>query len=257
MNSFSLISDATRNAPFALALKSNNRIKFYGVHALGEVWADEMNVKNLESCCWDIPSGMTRTEFRNFKNEEETLLMKSFNILEDDINTKSLSVQAPKPLGSFSTSGAMFFLERHLLSHNRAHTKSATVDGLQNHTGKNRQRILDYKVKSFVLNRKISSFAELIKIKNLGFNEDTNLFKNKPSNQLENYFLQKKIDNIGLGAVRRFGRKTFVPIISESSNRRVIRRAQSLHHVDGKAIRSSNFGIQKHDLTLKHGRFFK
>jgi hypothetical protein len=260
MNSFSIIYDAVRKIPFALAFKKDNQITFHGVNSLGESWAREMNEKKVSACCWDIPSGMARSAYKSFNKEEEYLLIKSFNISSDQIETKNLptiDVQNKENIAPKSTIGAKSFIERRLSVSGKSVIKPLLVSSLSQHGSENKQINLEYKAKAFIVNRKISSFANLIKAKNLGFDLKTNLFKNKPSNELSDFSVQKTMESIGFGILRRFGRKNLNQQDSSSLKRRVSRRVNSLTEAETEGKKSLNFGQKKNNLIYMNARFTK
>lgn len=258
MNSFSVIYDAVRKIPFALAFKKDNQVTFHGVNSLGESWAREMNEKKVSACCWDIPNGMARSAYKSFNKEEEYLLVKSFNISRDQIETKNLpliDVQNKENITSKPTIGAKSFIERRLSVSSKSVLKSLLVSSLGQHGSKNKQATLEYKAKTFSVDRKISSFANLIKAKNLGFDSKTNLFKNKPSNELSDFSVQKTMESIGFGILRRFGRKNLNQEDSSSLKRRVSRRVNSLTEAETEGKKSLNFAQKKNNLIYVNTRF--
>ena len=260
MNSFSVIYDAVRKTPFALAFKRDSQITFHGVNSLGESWAKEMNEKKVNACCWDIPSGMARSADKSFNKEEETLLIKSFNIPGGQIETKNLptiDVGDKENITPKSTIGAKSFTERHSLVSGKSRLKSSLVGDLNQHGSKNKKINLEYKVKAFSIDRKVSSFANLVKAKNLGFDLKTNLFKNKPSNELSDFSIQKTMENIGFGILRRFGRKNLSQQDSPLIKRRVNRRASNLTETGTEGRKSLNFGQKKNNLIYINTRFTK
>jgi hypothetical protein len=128
---------------------------------------------------------------------------------------------------------------------------------LSQHGSENKQINLEYKAKAFTVNRKISSFANLVKAKNLGFDSTTNLFKNKPSNELSDFSVQKTMESIGFGILRRFGRKNLNQQDSSSLKRRVSRRVNSLTEAETEGKKSLNFGQKKNNLIYMSARFTK
>ena len=249
MNSFSLISDAIRQLPFALALKENDKVIFMGAHKVGQVWADEMNSKGVSDCCWSIPAGMVRTEYRTFDAKDESLLLKTFNI-EGNIEAKDI-----ENLSKHLPLGAQSFLGRHFIPGKDLNPRSVTTQRLNTYNGKTKQNVLEYRARAFTLDVKISSFVGVIKSCGLGFDKETNLFKNRPSNLLLNYSTQQTVKSIGNGVARRFGRKSFVSDVV-SPNRRVNRRVESLSIPDVE-VKSLNFKEKKHNLMIKNSRFRK
>jgi len=257
MNSFSVIYDAVRKIPFALAFKKDNQVTFHGVNSLGESWAIEMNEKKVSACCWDIPNGMARSAYKSFNKEEEYLLIKSFNISRDQIETKNLptiDVQNKENIIPKSTIGAKSFIERRLSVSSKSVLKSLLVSSLGQHGSKNKQANLEYKAKAFSIDRKVGSFANLVKVKNLGFDSKTNLFKNKPSNELSDFSTQKTMENIGFGILRRFGRKNLSQQDSSLLNRRVSRRANSLTETPTEDRKSFNFAQKKNNLIYVNAK---
>lgn len=258
MNSFSVIYDAVRKLPFALAFKKDNQITFFGVNSLGESWAKEMNEKRLNACCWDIPTGMARSAYKSFNKEDESLLIKSFNISEEQIRTKNLPVNNlgnKENIKYEPTIGAKSFMERHLLANGKTKIKSSLLGNLSQHGSKNKQTNLEYKAKTFTTNMKVSSFVNLIRVKNLGFDSKTNLFKNKPSNALSDFSVQKTIEDVGFGVLRRFGRKNLNQQDYSLVNRRVSRRANSLAEIATEDKKSFNFAQKKNNLIYVNTRF--
>lgn len=142
----------------------------------------------------------------------------------------------------------MKFIERYVYSNHNSKSQSKTSERLSAYIEDNKKNILEYKIKVFVLDEKISAFAHKIKRENLGFDEKTNLFKNKPSNQLFNFSTQQIISKIGTGAVRRFGRKSFVLSDLESSKRRTNRRVSSLFGIELKNNKNTNLRLIKENL---------
>ena len=260
MNSFSVIYDAVRKIPFALAFKKDNQITFHGVNSLGESWAREMNEKAVSACCWDIPSGMARSAYKSFNKEEEYLLIKSFGIPRDQVETKTLlttGTQNKENITPKSTIGAKSFIERRLSISSKSLHKPLLISGLSQHGNENKQINLEYKVKTFTINRKVSSFANLIKAKSLGFDPQTNLFKNKPSNELSDFSIQKTMENIGFGVLRRFGRKNLNQQDLSLLKRRVSRRVGSLTEAGAEDKKSLNFGQKKNNLFYVNTRLIK
>jgi len=248
MNLFSLIHDAARSTPFAIAVKKDNNITFYGVHAVGQIWSDEMNSKKLSPCCWSVPSSMVRSEYKAFKDNEEKLLIESFNIANETIQTKSLSVENSNLAIKYAIPNSTVFLERHVLLSEGRMPKVKTTEKLNKYDRENKQICLEYKVKSFNLDRRMSSFAKKVKQEKLGFDRKTNLFKNRPSNELFNYPLQQTVESIGIGAVRRFGRKFLVDMDSGSVSRRVDRRAKILSKIELKNSSDMGLGYRMNNL---------
>lgn len=254
MNSFSVIYDAVRKTPFALVFKKDDQITFHGVNSLGQSWADEMNEKKVNACCWDIPGGMARSAYKNFNKEDESLLIKSFNISEEQIKTKNLS---PDNTGvkEKSTIGARSFMERRLFVDNKPKINSQLLGNLNQFGNKNKQAGLEYKAKTFSIDRKVSSFINLIRVKNLGFDSKTNLFKNKPTNELSDFSIQKTMSDVGFGVLRRFGRKNLNQQDYSLLNRRVSRRANSLTEIATEDKKSFNFAQKKNNLIYVNARF--
>ena len=245
MNLFSLIHDAARSTPFAIAVKKDDNITFYGVHTVGQIWSDEMNSKKLSSCCWSVPSGMVRSEYKAFKDNDEKLLIESFNIAVNTIQTKSLSIKDSNLVTKYAVPNSTVFLERHILFNDGFIPKVKTTEKLDKYVKENKQICLEYKIKSFILDRKISSFAKKVKHEKLGFDRKTNLFKNRPSNELSNYSLQQTVEGIGVGTVRRFGRKFLVNMNPESVSKRVDRRVKILSKTGLKNISNKGPGYGK------------
>ena len=166
-----------------------------------------------------------------------------------------LTIENIENLNKHSILGAQSFEGRHFIPSEGLNPRSVTTQKLNTYSGITKQNVLEYRARAFILDSKVSSFVGIIKSQGLGFDKETNLFKNKPSNLLLNYSTQQTIKSIGNGVARRFGRKSFISNMA-SPNRRVNRRVESLSIPDTEE-KSLNFKEKKHNLIIKNSRFRK
>jgi len=252
MRTFSVVSDAVRDTPYAVVISDNDNVTFHGLHQHGREWAAIASKALANGDAVIYPDGVTRSR----STEMSETLFKTF-------------FQPNQPTGEYvpESNGIVDGLRRLSLNHKSFHgrtyaqqTGKSNIDQIMDvpirHVGPGqRKSAVAYKARTFKLDARISSCIGEIKQNKYGFNPDSNVFKQRFPSTASEYASTAMMDAGGQGPMRRFGRSADEQTKMCASGRRAARHAKILSRHGG--YQSEESGLRKRKVRAMQKRLRK
>ncbi len=225
MRTFSVVSDAIRDTPYAVVISDNDNVTFHGLHQHGREWAAIASKALANGDTVVYPDGVTRSR----STEMSETLFKTF-------------FQSNQPMGEYApeSSGIADGLRRLSLNHKsfrgRTRTQQAEKSGahrimevpIRDVGSGQKKSAVAYKARTFKLDARISSCIGEIKQNGYGFSSENNVFKQRFPSTASEYASAVMMDTGGQGPMRRFGRSANEQMKTQASGRRAARHAKML-----------------------------
>ena len=194
MKQVSTLFDALQNEKFAIAVRDEYGVKYYGYAGQGKEWADWANSvesKSLEES--SIPAGIIQGPFKSFADDEIKSLISSFGYAEKSIdryiNSKSYRHASSVRIKSDSRVPAI-------------------MDTPVNFFDKDKYlQAVSYKCLSMRQNIKVGSFIHEANVNKYAFNFDTWMYVDKPNTVGYKSLRQRADLHVGRSSERRLGMK--------------------------------------------------
>lgn len=223
MKQVSIIKDAIRNMPHVIIVDTEKSIKSFPVTEFGKKIEKEAIRNGIVNSAL-LPDGFTTTKFKQINAQIELLLSEKFTgVFTDSDMTKDFSI-----------------LEKSLNKHFILREKSlprVCIYGIADRalssvrSRPNKNSLVDYKARRFVLNSLRSSVISSIKTGGIKFNSYNNVLVGAKSNIFGDIAVDAAIEKVGAGSIRRMLNNQEDNDISVK-NRRVKRRAAALSYSD-------------------------
>lgn len=226
MSSISILKDIVRDSNFGVIVKEQDSTKFYGFHQLGSEWAKEAEDAFSKSGEYSLPDGISQTAFKTVsKSVIDNIVTKT---AEFDNQEKSFTEKVLEKVALLRP----VFTERVKFSKNDIFEQKS----LENKINENKEIFsktnkINLKARKFLAMNKKSSFALGIKNSGLAIESKSGSIisaKNDDSLMAEATELQQKL---GESFTRRFIRVKNLEPLTNSENRRAMRRAKSISQI--------------------------
>jgi hypothetical protein len=213
-----VIKDAVRNTPFALVVKNDDSLSFYGFHEMGSNWAE--NAQKTVTSELDIKAPEW-TESTMFKSVSENAAK---SIIDKTLSKKiELNEFAEKVITETFASKTVFVGRTIIGKKSGINTKSEKIDKTESNFSK-----FDYRAKSFKNKIKKISFIKEAKSKKVSINIKSGKFIDQRSEYKQSFDSIRIQKLAGFGMSRKISR--FIDEKSElgCTSNRSLRRVKSI-----------------------------
>jgi len=215
MKQVSTLFDALRNEKFAIAVKDNYGVKYYGYDGQGKEWANWANkveVKSLEES--QIPAGIIQGPYKNISETELKSLILTFGY-GDSSASNFVSSKSYRHAGSVRIKSASI--------------TPAVIDTPINYfTGYQYSPAVSYKCLYMRQSIKEGSLMHEAKVNNYAFNFDKWMYNANPSTPQNKSLRQRFDSNVGRSSERRLGMKIKSAALNYDNSRKQIGIINSL-----------------------------
>jgi hypothetical protein len=206
MKQVSTLFDALRNEKFAIAVKDDYGIKYYGYEGQGKEWANWANkveVKSLEES--QIPAGIIQGPYKNTSDTELKSLILTFGY--GDVSASNFVASK-----SYRHAGSIRIKTASIVP--------AVIDTPINYfTGYQYSPAISYKCLYMRQSIKEGSIAHEAKVNNYAFNFQKWMYNANPSTPQSKSLRQRFDSNVGRSSERRLGMKIKSALINSQNIR--------------------------------------
>ena len=206
MKQVSTLFDALRNEKFAIAVKDDYGIKYYGYEGQGKEWANWANkveVKSLEES--QIPAGIIQGPYKNISDTELKSLILTFGY--GDVSASNFIASK-----SYRHAGSVRIKTASIVP--------AVIDTPINYfTGYQYSPAVSYKCLYMRQSIKEGSIAHEAKVNNYAFNFEKWMYNANPSTPQSKSLRQRFDSNVGRSSERRLGMKIKSAVVNSQNIR--------------------------------------
>jgi hypothetical protein len=221
-----VIKDVVRDTPFALVVKSDSSLSFYGVHEMGSDWAEHAQKTVSSEADIKAPEWTESTTFKSVSDNAAK------SIIDKTLSKKiELNEFAEKVIKKTFASKTVFVGRTIINKNSEIETKSEKVDKNSSEFSK-----FDYRAKSFKNKIKKISLIKEAKSKKVSIDTKSGKFIDQRSEYKQSFESMKIQESAGFGMSRKISRfideKSEIGCTSNRSLRRVksISENQELSH---------------------------
>lgn len=196
MKQVAVLFDALRNEQFAVAVKSDDQISYYGPDGQGREWADWANSNKSKSLnTASLPTGVVLGAFKNSTEEQIKSLINSLGY--EGGNTKSsLLVQSPS-----------FRFASSVKTANKSRVPAVVDTPLTHFTSSQYSQAINYKALTLRTNIKEASALFEVRVNGYAYNHEKGYFNAKPGSPEEKTLRQRFDTSLSRSLERRIGMK--------------------------------------------------
>lgn len=210
-----IIKDVVRDTPFALVVKNNDALSFYGFHEMGSNWAEHAQKTMFSEMDIKVPEWTESTAFKSVGDNSVN------SIIEKTLSNKiELNEFAEKVIKQTFASKTLFVGRTVIDKNPKLETKSESTDNVSSNFSE-----FDYRAKSFKNKIKKISFMKEAKNKKISIDTKSGKFIDQRSEYKQSFESMKIQESAGFGMSRKISRyideKAEVGCTSNRSLRRV------------------------------------
>jgi hypothetical protein len=225
-----VIKDVVRNTPFALVVKNDDSLSFYGFHEMGSNWAEHAQKSIFSESEIKTPEW---TESTTFKSVSENAAK---SIIDKTMSKKiELNEFAEKVIQKTFSSKTVFVGRTIIDKNSELETKSEKIDKKSSTFNK-----FDYRAKSFKNKIKKISLIKEAKSKKISIDAKSGKFIDQRSEYKQSFESMKIQELAGFGVSRKISRfideKTELGCKSNRSLRRVKSISENQKSISGSRI---------------------
>lgn len=213
-----IIKDAVRDTPFALVVKNNDSLSFYGFHEMGSDWAEHAQKTMFSETDIKTPEWTESTTFKSVgDNAAKSIINKT---LSRKIELNEFTEKVIKRTFASKT----VFCGRTVIERNPAvETKSEKIDKISSNLSK-----FDYRAKYFKNKIKMISLIKEAKSKKVSIDTKSGKFTDSRSEYKQSFESMKIQELAGFGMSRKISRFIDEKAESGCTTNRSLRRVKSI-----------------------------
>ena len=196
MKQVAVLFDALRNEQFAVAVKSDDQISYYGPDGQGREWADWANSNKSKSLnASSLPTGVV---LGAFKNSTEDQIKSLINSLGYNGGTAQSSLLVQSPSFRFASS---------VKTANKSRVPAVVDTPLTHFTTSQYSQAVNYKALTLRTNIKEASALFEVRVNGYAYNHEKGYFNAKPGSPEEKTLRQRFDTSLSRSLERRIGMK--------------------------------------------------
>jgi hypothetical protein len=213
-----IIKDVVRDTPFALVVKNDGSLSFYGFHEMGSNWAEHAQKTMFSETDITAPEWTESTAFKSVgDNSVNSIIEKTFS------KKIELNEFAEKVIKQTFASKTVFVGRTIIDKNSQVETKSEKISKTSSNFSK-----FDYKAKSFKNKIKKISLIKEAKSKKISIDTKSGKFIDHRSEYRQSFDSMKIQESAGFGMSRKISRYIDEKAEAGCTSNRSLRRVKSI-----------------------------